>query len=104
MILNSLLESDFIGLSGRIRFKDGMLSDAPTLRVVNVGGLAGPVIWPGDLTGRDPKGWAMPSAEKPLKIVVPKKTLDNMFVAFPTGEEKPVGFCIDLFNEKLCRD
>ncbi|KAJ6333441.1 hypothetical protein OIU77_009335 [Salix suchowensis] len=142
MILNSLLESDFIGLSGRIRFKDGMLSDAPTLRVVNVvgkkyeeldfwlpncgfsdtlyveedkgrcrnsdggktsGGLAGPVIWPGDLTGRDPKGWAMPSAEKPLKIVVPKKTLDNMFVAFPTGEERPVGFCIDLFNEIVSR-
>jgi ionotropic glutamate receptor len=36
--LNSVLESDFTGLSGRIRFKDGMLSDAPTLRIVNVVG------------------------------------------------------------------
>ncbi|KAJ6769927.1 IONOTROPIC GLUTAMATE RECEPTOR [Salix purpurea] len=142
MILNSLLESDFIGLSGRIRFKDGMLSDAPTLRVVNVagkkyeeldfwlpncgfsdtlyvdedkgrcrnsdggktsGGLAGPVIWPGDLTGRDPKGWAMPSAEKPLKIVVPKRTSYDKFVTFRTGEERPVGFCIDLFDEVVMR-
>ncbi|KAB5534086.1 hypothetical protein DKX38_017172 [Salix brachista] len=142
MILNSLLESDFIGLSGRIRFKDGMLSDAPTLRVVNVagkkykeldfwlpncgfsdtlyvkedkgrcrnsdggetsGGLAGPVIWPGDLTGRDPRGWAMPSAKKPLKIVVPKKTSYDKFVTFRTGEERPVGFCIDLFDEVVSR-
>ncbi|KAG5235035.1 glutamate receptor [Salix suchowensis] len=142
MILNSLLESDFIGLSGRIRFNDGMLSDAPTLRVVNVagkkyeeldfwlpncgfsdtlyveedkgrcrnsdggetsGGLSGPVIWPGDLTGRDPKGWAMPSAEKPLKIVVPKKTSYDKFVTFRTGEERPVGFCIDLFDEVVSR-
>ncbi|KAJ6333440.1 hypothetical protein OIU77_009334 [Salix suchowensis] len=142
MILNSVLESDFIGLSGRIRFKDGMLSDAPTLRVVNVagkkyeeldfwlpncgfsdtlyveedkgrcrnsdggetsGGLSGPVIWPGDLTGRDPKGWAMPSAEKPLKIVVPKKTSYDKFVTFRTGEERPVGFCIDLFDEVVSR-
>uniref|UniRef100_A0A6N2KGK4 Glutamate receptor n=1 Tax=Salix viminalis TaxID=40686 RepID=A0A6N2KGK4_SALVM len=142
MILNSLLESDFIGMSGRIRFKDGMLSDAPALRVVNVvgkkyeeldfwlpncgfsdtlyveedkgrcrnsdggktsGGLAGPVIWPGDLTGRDPKGWAMPSAEKPLKIVVPKKTSYDKFVTFRTGEERPVGFCIDLFDEVVSR-
>ncbi|KAJ6416678.1 hypothetical protein OIU84_002529 [Salix udensis] len=142
MILNSLLESDFIGLSGRIRFKDGMLSDAPTLRVVNVagkkyeeldfwlpncgfsdtlyveedkgrcrnsdggktsGGLAGPVIWPGDLTGRDPKGWAMPSAKKPLKIVVPQRTSYDKFVTFRTDEERPVGFCIDLFDKVVMR-
>ncbi|KAB5534082.1 hypothetical protein DKX38_017168 [Salix brachista] len=142
MILNSLLESDFIGLSGRIRFKDGMLLDAPTLRVVNVvgkkyeeldfwlpncgfsdtlyveedkgrcrnsdggetsGGLAGPVIWPGDLTGRDPKGWAMPSEEKPLKIVVPKRTSYDKFVTFRTGEETPAGFCIDLFDKVVSR-
>ncbi|KAF9672419.1 hypothetical protein SADUNF_Sadunf11G0039700 [Salix dunnii] len=142
MILNSVLESDFTGLSGRIRFKDGMLSDAPTLRIVNVvgkkykaldfwlpncgfsdtlhveedkgrcrnrdggetsGGLAGLVIWPGDLTGRDPTGWAMPSAEKPLKIIVPKKTSYDKFVTFRTGEERPVGFCIDLFDKVVMR-
>uniref|UniRef100_A0A6N2KEM9 Glutamate receptor n=1 Tax=Salix viminalis TaxID=40686 RepID=A0A6N2KEM9_SALVM len=111
---SDLLESDFIGLSGRIRFKDGMLSDAPTLRVVNVVGKKYeeldfwlPNCGTGDLAwgshGRDPKGWAMPSAEKPLKIVVPMKTLDNKFVAFRPGEEKPVGFCIDLFYEIVSR-
>ena len=35
---DAVLESDFTGLSCRIRFKDGMLSDAPTLRIVNVVG------------------------------------------------------------------
>jgi ionotropic glutamate receptor len=140
--LNSVLESDFTSLSGRIRFKDGMLSDAPTLRIVNVvgkkceeldfwlpncgfsdtlyveqgkgrcrnsdggktsGGLSGPVIWPGDLNGRDPKGWAMPSEAKPMRIIVPKRTSFNKFVTFRTGEERPVGFCVDLFDEVVKR-
>eukprot|EP00258_Populus_trichocarpa_P021149 XP_024437168.1 glutamate receptor 2.6 [Populus trichocarpa] len=128
--LNSVLESDFTGLSGRIRFKDGMLSDAPTLRIVNVpncgfsdtlyveqgkgrcrnsdggkttGGLSGPVIWPGDLNGQDPKGWAMPSEAKPLRIIVPKRTSFDKFVTFRPGEERPVGFCGDLFDKVLRR-
>ena len=63
------------------------------------GGLSGPVIWPGDLNGRDPKGWAMPSEAKPMRIIVPKRTSFNKFVTFQTGEEWPVGFCVDLFDE-----
>ncbi|KAL3576156.1 hypothetical protein D5086_021439 [Populus alba] len=140
--LNSVLESDFSGLSGRIRFKDGMLSDAPTLRIVNVvgkkckeldfwlpncgfsdtlyveqgkgrcrnsdgdktsGGLSGPVIWPGDLNGRDPKGWAMPTEENPLRIIVPRRTSFDKFVTFRIGEKRPVGFCVDLFDEVVKR-
>ncbi|KAJ6925967.1 hypothetical protein NC651_010416 [Populus alba x Populus x berolinensis] len=142
MLLNSVLGSDFTGLTGEIHFKDGMLSQAPILRIVNVVGkkykeldfwlpnfgfsktlhpeegkercsngnvcnntgcLAGPVIWPGDLNGRNPKGWAMPSSAKPLRIVVPKRTSFDKFVTFQTGEALPEGFCIDVFNEVVER-
>ncbi|CAK7350469.1 unnamed protein product [Dovyalis caffra] len=137
-LLNSVLESDFTGLSGKIHFKDGMLSQAPILRIANVvgkkykeldfwlpnfgfsdtlqveegkgrsknsdvgnitRGLAGPVIWPGDLNWRDPKGWAMPTNAKPLRIIVPKRTSFDKFVTFRAGKTIPEGFCIDLFNK-----
>ncbi|KAB5560668.1 hypothetical protein DKX38_005625 [Salix brachista] len=142
MLLNSVLGSDFTGLTGEIHFKDGMLSDAPTLRIVNVVGkkykeldfwspnlgfsktlhaedgkercsnssvcnitecLSGPVIWPGDLNDRDPKGWALPTNARPLRIVVPKRTSFDKFVTFKTGEALPEGFCIDIFNEVVER-
>jgi ionotropic glutamate receptor len=142
MLLNSVLGSDFTGLTGEIHFKDAMLSQAPILRIVNVVGkkykeldfwlpnfgfsktlhpqegkercsnsnvcnntgcLAGPVIWPGDLNGRNPKGWAMPTNAKPLRIVVPKRTSFDKFVTFRTGEALPEGFCIDVFNEVVER-
>ncbi|KAJ6707135.1 GLUTAMATE RECEPTOR [Salix viminalis] len=141
MLLNSVLGSDFTGLTGEIHFKDGMLSDAPTLRIVNVVGkkykeldfwsnpgfsktlyaedgkercsnssvcnitgcLSGPVIWPGDLNDRDPKGWALPTNARPLRIVVPKRTSFDKFVTFQTGDALPEGFCIDIFHEVVER-
>ncbi|KAJ6367815.1 hypothetical protein OIU78_000392 [Salix suchowensis] len=142
MLLNSVLGSDFTGLTGEIHFKDGMRSDAPILRIVNVVGkkykeldfwspnlgfsktlyaedgkercsnssvcnitgcLSGPVIWPGDLNDRDPKGWALPTNARPLRIVVPKRTSFDKFVTFKTGEALPEGFCIDIFNEVVER-
>ncbi|KAJ6364280.1 hypothetical protein OIU76_029262 [Salix suchowensis] len=142
MLLNSVLGSDFTGLTGEIHFKDGMRSDAPILRIVNVVGkkykeldfwspnlgfsktlyaedgkercsnssvcnitgcLTGPVIWPGDLNDRDPKGWALPTNARPLRIVVPKRTSFDKFVTFKTGEALPEGFCIDIFNEVVER-
>ncbi|KAG5247028.1 glutamate receptor [Salix suchowensis] len=142
MLLNSVLGSNFTGLTGEIHFKDGMRSDAPILRIVNVVGkkykeldfwspnlgfsktlyaedgkercsnssvcnitgcLSGPVIWPGDLNDRDPKGWALPTNARPLRIVVPKRTSFDKFVTFKTGEALPEGFCIDIFNEVVER-
>ncbi|KAL3576157.1 hypothetical protein D5086_021440 [Populus alba] len=67
------------------------------------GGLSGPVIWPGDLNGRDPKGWAMPTEENPLRIIVPRRTSFDKFVTFRIGEQRPVGFCVDLFDEVVKR-
>ncbi|XP_035545287.1 glutamate receptor 2.7-like isoform X2 [Juglans regia] len=107
-ILDYLLSSKFSGLSGKIHFEEGQLSDTPTLRIVNVVGkkykeidfwrpefgfsmqspflndtansnLSGPVIWPGNLK-RTPKGWDMPTDAKPLKIGVPGRTTFEKFV------------------------
>ncbi|KAJ8761543.1 hypothetical protein K2173_001678 [Erythroxylum novogranatense] len=62
---------------------------------------SGPVIWPGNLRERDPKGWAMPNEKEPMKIIVPSRTSFEKFVSFPSGGKRPVGFCIELFYEVL---
>lgn len=61
--------------------------------------LSGVVIWPGNSV-EDPKGWSMPTAEKPMKIGVPVRTSFEEFVEFSSGE-RPTGFCIDLFDKVL---
>ncbi|XWS15812.1 hypothetical protein CRYUN_Cryun34aG0033700 [Craigia yunnanensis] len=61
--------------------------------------LAGIVIWPGNSL-QDPKGWAIPTSEKPMKIGVPVRTSFEEFVEFHSGK-RPTGFCIDLFDEVL---
>lgn len=72
-------------------------------RVGNItAGLTGSVIWPGDLK-RDPKGWAMPSDAKPLRIGVPGRTSFEKFVKVTfndnPNENKYEGFCIELFHQ-----
>ncbi|GAV78780.1 Lig_chan domain-containing protein/SBP_bac_3 domain-containing protein/ANF_receptor domain-containing protein [Cephalotus follicularis] len=121
MLLKNISLSDFTGLSGDMRFKAGELSSTPILRIVNVVGkkykeldfwnpnysgesaknLSVRVIWPGDLFGRVPKGWVMPTNAKPMKIGVPNRTSFDKFVKFESIDNKPVGFCIDLFNMVL---
>ncbi|XVE51428.1 hypothetical protein DITRI_Ditri02bG0039400 [Diplodiscus trichospermus] len=54
------------------------------------------LIWPGN-SHQAPKGWAMPTAEKRVKIAVPVRTSFEEFVEFHDSSEKPTGFCIDLF-------
>ncbi|XP_062095850.1 glutamate receptor 2.9-like [Humulus lupulus] len=43
-------------------------------------GLSGSVVWPGNLVHRTPHGWAMPTCDKPLQIVVPIHTQFKKFV------------------------
>jgi ionotropic glutamate receptor len=45
----------------------------------------------------------MPSEAKPMRIIVPKRTSFIKFVTFRTGEERPAGFCVDLFDEVVKR-
>ncbi|KAH7568901.1 hypothetical protein JRO89_XS06G0070000 [Xanthoceras sorbifolium] len=65
--------------------------------------LASAVIWPGDLSKRDPKGWAMPTDSNRLKIAVPGRTSFETFVKVNQHEKTLTydGFCIKLFEEVL---
>ncbi|KAK3207031.1 hypothetical protein Dsin_021077 [Dipteronia sinensis] len=64
-------------------------------------GLVSAVIWPGDLSKQDPKGWAMPTNAKKLKIAVPGRTSFEKFVKVHQHGKKLTfdGFCIRLFEE-----
>lgn len=130
MTLESLLSAKFSGLSGEITFTDGRLSTPSTFRVVNVIGksykeldfwqprtgfseqifagnlsfpnlISGRVNWPGGLVDRNPKGWSMPTKEKPLRIGVPGRTSFEKFVkvTLKGTTEHFDGFCIALFEE-----
>ncbi|CAN6683440.1 unnamed protein product [Malus baccata var. baccata] len=68
---------------------------------------AGVVIWPGNLTSA-PKGWAMPTVAKPMKIGVPGKTSFSKFVKVDrsrqdSDKKKYVGFCIAIFDMVINR-
>ncbi|VVA36064.1 PREDICTED: glutamate receptor [Prunus dulcis] len=128
LLLNTLF-SNYTGLSGKMRFEAGEILYSPVLRIINIvdgkrfkelnfwtpdvgfsleetgkirDGDAGGVIWPGNLT-RVPKGWAMPTAAKPMKIGVPGKTSFSKFVKVDpslenSDKKKYVGFCIAIFD------
>lgn len=71
----------------------------------NTKGLAGSVVWPGNLENRKPRGWAMPTIEKPLKIAVPRDTQFDKFVTVDKSNrhlnEGYDGFCIQIFKKVL---
>ncbi|KAG6691212.1 hypothetical protein I3842_10G054800 [Carya illinoinensis] len=112
IFLDYMLSSNFSGLSGKIHFEEGQLSDTPILTIVNLVGkrykeiyfwtpqsgnvldtansnLFGPVIWPGNVT-RTPRGWDMPTDAKPLKIGIPGRTTFEKWF-----------FCIQIFWKVL---
>ncbi|KAL5576634.1 hypothetical protein UlMin_018333 [Ulmus minor] len=66
--------------------------------------LAGSVLWPGNSRNK-PKGWAMPTIAKPLKIGVPGDTQFNKFVRVDESKkysnEGYDGFCIQVFKKVL---
>ncbi|KAL5774342.1 hypothetical protein ACOSP7_011899 [Xanthoceras sorbifolium] len=132
VLIENILSSNSTGLSGEISFKEGRLLQTPKLRIINLLGkkykeldfwqpefgfsksldarennsrksLASAVIWPGDLSKRDPKGWAMPTDSNPLKIAVPARTSFETFVKVSRDENRLTydGFCIELFNEVI---
>ncbi|KAG2683887.1 hypothetical protein I3760_10G054800 [Carya illinoinensis] len=125
--LDYMLSSNFSGLSGKIHFEEGQLSDTPILTIVNLVGkrykeiyfwtpqsgnvldtansnLFGPVIWPGNVT-RTPRGWDMPTDAKPLKIGIPGRTTFEKFVKVdwekPNDKKYADGFCIQIFWKVL---
>ncbi|KAL5558846.1 hypothetical protein UlMin_035057 [Ulmus minor] len=112
----TLLSINFRGLSGKIRFKNGTLSQSPTFQIINVvgksyrevafwsaangfsenlvehnngsiGALTGPIYWPG---GQQtvPEGWILSDEENQLRIGVPAKAAFNNFVKVSYNEER----------------
>ncbi|KAL7211689.1 hypothetical protein ACSBR2_014527 [Camellia fascicularis] len=119
MLLENILSSDFKGLSGDIRFDSGELSYNEVCfwsskfgfseSVVGVNGsdsmklwAVDSVNWPGKLVKTVPKGWAMPSEVKKLKIGVPAETAFEMFVKVvenSNGDKSYLGLCIEVFEK-----
>ncbi|PON57403.1 Ionotropic glutamate receptor [Trema orientale] len=68
-------------------------------------GLAGSVVWPGNLVNRKPLGWAMPTSDKPLRIAVPISTQFKKFVVVNESNkysnEGYNGFCIEVFRKVI---
>ncbi|XAR66534.1 hypothetical protein NMG60_11012806 [Bertholletia excelsa] len=61
------------------------------------------VSWPGKLKNV-PKGWAMPSDAKPMRIAVPGNASSEQFVKVVNSslyKNEYSGFCIDVFEEVL---
>ncbi|KAI3710201.1 hypothetical protein L2E82_39975 [Cichorium intybus] len=121
-LLDTVISSNFSGLTGTISFQDGKLSQPLVIQLVNVVGKSykelefwSPgsgfsnrsirklsVNWPGDLINRIPKGWAMPNNAKKMKIGVPDSTSFERFVKVEwiesTNETKYSGFSIAVFE------
>lgn len=58
----------------------------------------GDVVWPGGGTER-PRGWVIAVDEKPLRIVVPKRTSFVEFVTENRESHEVRGYCVDIFVE-----
>ncbi|XP_058096307.1 glutamate receptor 2.7-like [Magnolia sinica] len=115
-LLDGILSSNFKGLSGEIRFKDGKLANAPVFQIVNVVGRSyreighwsplfgfsehatregsaelGPVFWPGGPPSV-PRGWTatidLVADEKMLRIGVPAKSAFTQFVKVRYDESR----------------
>ncbi|KAM1138824.1 hypothetical protein ACFX13_037445 [Malus domestica] len=132
-VLKTVLSS-YTGLSANMRLNGGEVLYSPVFRIVNIlddnrfqelnywkpeVGFSldeagkyrfsdvGGVIWPGNLTSA-PKGWAMPTVEKPMRIGVPGKTSFSKFVKVDrsrqdSDKKKYVGFCIAIFDMVINR-
>ncbi|CAN1327321.1 Glutamate receptor 2.7 [Linum perenne] len=130
-LTEKLLSSNFTGLSGELCFSNcrnpmlrvvnvlgkkyreldfwrpelGIFTNTAVANASEIGDkiggkLSGTVIWPGG-SDQVPKGWAMPTDAKPMKIVIPKRTSFEKFVSWPDGKKSPEGFCISLFDKIL---
>ncbi|CAH1454312.1 unnamed protein product [Lactuca virosa] len=126
-ILESILQTEFSGVSGNISFKDGKLAQHPTFTIINVIGRSyreidfwSPdfgfsrhklgngegsldlIYWPGG-TQKIPTGQIWSGNEgKPLKIGVPAKGAFNQFVkvSYDPNKNKTsvTGFSIEVFE------
>ena len=116
-LLKEILSSDFRGLSGDVKFRDGSLLDSSYLKIINIVGKSYKELgfWTSEHgflkndsrvdnstpsmkkldsvvnwpgdLTRDPKGWTMPSDAKRLRIGVPGATGFQKFLKVETVED-----------------
>ncbi|XP_077228734.1 glutamate receptor 3.3-like [Tasmannia lanceolata] len=125
-LVESILASNFSGLSGKINFKDEEFVGTRIFQIVNVFGksyreigfwslesgfsnsaigeeggekLEMNVFWPGGKIST-PRGWVATTDGKPLRIGVPVQTAFNQFVKIVNGSVV-TGFCIEVFEEAV---
>ncbi|XP_042492511.1 glutamate receptor 2.7-like isoform X2 [Macadamia integrifolia] len=104
-LLQTILETEFTGLSGEFSLVDGQLHSS-AYRVLNVIGRGGREIGFSTPTNGDsmtePKGWEIPTNGKKLKIGVPFNKGYTEFVTVvidpTTNASNVTGYCIDVFN------
>ncbi|XP_047324118.1 glutamate receptor 2.7-like [Impatiens glandulifera] len=132
-LLENILSSNFTGLTGNITFENRELVHPSVFKIINFIGkttdelgfwspdfgfkgiegvmnngnnmkevLVDVVKWPGKPKGV-PKGWAMPTNQRRLKIGVPANTSFEKFVKIILKEDKQeyTGFCIEFFEEAI---
>lgn len=129
-LLNRILKRKFEGLTGPFNFKHGILAPAHIYRIVNVAGksyreigywteglgfsesiakgsiynesmkILGQILWPGG-PWTAPRGWAVATKAKPLRVGVPMGNSHAEFVnvrIHPSAEPNITGFSIDVFK------
>ena len=122
-LLESILNSNFEGLTGRFRLVDGQLNSSTSEIVNMVGGSLKsvgfwsnvtrhlsenpglkPIVWPGGLQ-EWPKGWEWPLNGQRLQIGVPLKPGFEQFVNVTknplTGLYEFSGFCLEVFHKVI---
>ncbi|KAL1350070.1 hypothetical protein AAHE18_07G200100 [Arachis hypogaea] len=128
-LMNKILHSNFLGLKGRIQFNDHTLDPTQTFQIINVIGKGykeigfwsnglgfssnigqhdvsysssmkelGQVMWPGR-PWETPRGWALPTIEKPLRVGVPALSTLKQFINITHDQFQ--GFTIDLFKATM---
>ena len=114
MLLEEMLSSNFNGLIGNIKFKEGKLSYTPILRVIKVINNDKKHIELDSWTPKlkvsrslrekasddttETKTWKVPTDTNPLKVAFPMNPSYDNFLKV-SKNQPPTGFCIDLFKE-----
>ncbi|XP_061374693.1 glutamate receptor 2.6-like, partial [Gastrolobium bilobum] len=131
VLLDKILLNSFIGLSGKIQFTDQKLAPSHTFQIINVIGNGykeigfwsdglgfsnsigqnatyscsmkelGQLLWPGR-PWDTPRGWALPTSDKPLRVGVPALATLKQFINITQDHSENTtsfqGFTIDLFR------
>ncbi|XP_061348960.1 glutamate receptor 2.8-like [Gastrolobium bilobum] len=134
VLLDKILLNSFIGLSGKIQFTDQKLAPSHTFQIINVIGNGykeigfwsdglgfsnsigqnatysfsmkelGQLLWPGR-PWDTPRGWALPTSDKPLRVGVPALATLKQFINInqdhSTNTTSFDGFTIDLLRETV---